>query len=217
MELHDTIWHILLGVAIGYVIGRFHSYLRDIKEGVDEVDDIVKNKIRDEQGLIQHRVALNIALAVVVLLSLWASVSSQIQSDNLKSTNKDLAIAQADLKSAQTAISRIGACNKVTLTQLVQALNERVGYAQGRADADVRLTKSEAKFWTLVLTEPPPTPEEGRAALEKYLGLINEFVEASDQAKDQGLRFPYPTEEDLQACYTAANDETQEKQNDATE
>lgn len=216
MELHETIWHILLGVSIGYILGRFHSYLREIKEELDEVDDIVKGqRAQDEKGIVQHRIALNVALAVVVLLSLWASISSQIQSDDLQDTNSDLKTAQADLKDAQSAIKRIGVCNQVSLTQLVQALNERVGYTQGRADADVALTKSEAKFWTLILTEPPPSPEEGRAALEKYLGLINDFVKASAEAKIKGNEFPYPTEEELKACYTAADLKTQEKQDAA--
>lgn len=214
MELSETLFHILLGIAIGYVVGRFHSYLREIKEEVHEVDTIVKKRA-EEKGFMRFPVAADIAVIVTVALCLWASVSTQITNSNLKSTQGDLKATQSQLVDAQAAIKRITTCNQKYLTETVVALNERTGYAQKRADANVKVQRAQSKFWKFLLVLPPPSPDEGRAALEHYLVLIDEFVDASEAAKDNVEAQPYPTDQELAKCYDNADEQTKEDKNAA--
>lgn len=223
MGVYETFFHILLGVAIGYVIGRFHCYLRDIKEELDEVDDIVKTKIQDERGFMRFPIAADIAVVITVLLCVWAAFSTQITNNKLEANAErddiqqvELAQAQADLKDAQEAIERLSTCNSKYLTQTVVALNERTKYTQERANANVQVQKAQSRFWKFLLVEPPPSDAEGRAALEHYLTLIDEFVDASKAAAENVKLNPYPTDDDLAACYNDADDITEEDKN-ATE
>lgn len=213
MELYETIFHVLLGVGIGYVLGRFHSYLREIKEELDEVDDIVKR--HDESGFMRNPIMADIAVLLAIAICVWAAFSTNSTNNKLENNLKEDQVQQAELLKAQEAIERLSICNQTYLTQTVVALNERTEYAQNRADANVKVVKSESKFWRFLLVEPPPSDEEGRAALERYLVLIDEFVEASERAKNNVVLHPFPTDEDLKSCYDAADKKTEEDKNAA--
>lgn len=215
MELYESIFHVLLGGAIGYVLGRFHSYLRDIKEELDEVDEIVKHP-KGEGGFMRSPIAADIAVVITVALCVWAAFSTQITNNKLERTQGDLTSTQSELKNAQEAIERLSVCNQKYLTQTVIALNDRTTFTQERANANVKVQKAESKFWKFLLTEPPPPPDEGREALRKYLVLIDEFVEASDKANINLKVSPYPTDKELAACYSDADEVTEEDKN-ATE
>lgn len=204
MELYEKFGYFVLGMVIGYILGRLVRTVHEIKEELDEVDDIVKKRARDESGFMRFPIVADIALVVVIAVTVWAAVATGHTNYTLKETQDDLEVAQSQLKSAQADISELGECNQKFLGVVIRTLNARTISVQERADANAALQKAQAKFIRIILTQPPVTDDEARAALERYSELLNEFVAASEEAKSNSEEFPYPTDEELAKCYSDA-------------
>lgn len=96
MELSERISWLVLGMAIGFVLGYIVARLRDIKEEVDEIDEIVKQtqrvapkrvrRERDEDRFFRLPRGSDLAYLVALLLILSGLWFSNEQRNQLKET-----------------------------------------------------------------------------------------------------------------------------------
>ena len=186
MGLDDRLWYLLLGCLIGFVLGYITRALRDIKEELQEVDETV-HKLKDESGITRFPVVANIALALVVMTTVYAAFLSQ------KASN--------EVEENQLTIEKITKCNQMYLAKTVEALNERTTYSLAQARANVDLQGAQAELLRRILVEPPPTQEVGRDALRDYFeGGVQSYIEVNERALAKYIENPYPTTEDIEAC-----------------
>lgn len=188
MDFDERLGWMLLGCGIGFILGYIVRSLRDLKGELDEVDGLVKRKLgdRNEDGFMHVRYVRDLAVLIVVILTVWAAFASQ------KASN--------DVKAQQDRIDQITVCNSEYLARTIRTLNLRTDAVQSRADANLELQKAQAKFFTLLLKIPPLPEPDRREAAENYVKALNDFVEISDQTKEQGESSPYPTNAELQDC-----------------
>lgn len=193
MGLDDRLWYLLLGCLIGFVLGYITRALRDIKEELQEVEHVVRKK--DERGFMRYPLVADLALILVVVVTVYAAFASQ------KASN--------DVKDAQDRIAQVTKCNQVYLTRALEALNERSTYSSDQAKANVNLQQKQLAFLTILLDVPPPTPAEGRKALTDYYKAVQEglekFIDLSGKTLAKYRANPYPTEDELQACLSAGD------------
>lgn len=180
----------LLGCAIGFVVGYIVRSLRDIKEELNEVDEIVKKKwSSDEGGFMRMPILGDVALIFVICLTVWAAFASQ------KATN--------DVKANTETIKVMTICNQEFLDKTIQALNERTRYSAEHANANVRLQRAQAEYLNLYLQEPPTTSEEQREGLKRYFDALTDFVTVTAKFTTKVEQYPYPTNEELEDCLTS--------------
>lgn len=83
MEFADRLGWWLFGCAVGFILGYIVRYLREIKEEVHEVDELVK-KIDKEGGFVRYPYVADVMLIVVVLVTVWAAFLSQKASNDVR-------------------------------------------------------------------------------------------------------------------------------------
>jgi uncharacterized protein YoxC len=196
MGLDERIAYLLLGCAIGFVLGYIVRFLHEIKEELDEVKDEVgevdmivkskRNQHRQEDGFVKLRVIADLALFVVVAITVWAAFASQA------ATNK--------AQNALDETERVAICNQEALTKTIKALNERTEAVRAQSDANVALQRDQADFFTLILARPLKPENERRAAAQEYLDSLTNFVEKSGTARQKSIANPYPTNSELARC-----------------
>lgn len=189
MDWTERLEWLILGCIIGFILGYIVRTLREIKEELDEVDEIVKNDRNisgSERGALHGPTAAGVMLLIVVALSVWASFSSQ------KASN--------DVQSTQDQLAQVTSCNKDYLSRTISVINARTRYAQRQAVANVELQKSQARFVALLLKEPPPDEATSVAAFHEYLNDLNTFINTSSDQANTVEDHPYPTAEELEAC-----------------
>ena len=189
MDFDERLGWMLLGCGIGFILGYIVRSLRYMKGELDEVDGLVKRKLGDREtddGFMNMRYIRDVAVLIVVVLTVWAAFASQ------KASN--------DVKAQQDRIDQITVCNSEFLSRTIRVLNIRTDAVQARADANYELQKAQAKFFKLLLEIPPLPETDQRQAAEEYVEALNTFVRVSKQTKAQGAATPYPTNEELQAC-----------------
>ena len=196
MDFNERLGWLILGGLVGFVLGYIVRSLRVIKEDVgaikdevDEIDEIVKEKRehrRADDGFMHVRILRDVILLAVVIVVAWSAFASQ------KASN--------DVKAQQDRIDQITVCNSEFLARTIRILNIRTDAVQARADANYELQKAQAKFFKLLLEIPPLPEADQRQAAEEYVEALNTFVRVSKQTKAQGVATPYPTNEELQAC-----------------
>jgi hypothetical protein len=211
MGIDDRIGWLLLGCILGFIAGYYTRTLQEIKEELDEVDAIVKEKrfsrrrsdrgdekiLRlppnlvelerpNDEGFTRTPWIMNVALFIVVIMTLWAAVSSQHSSNTVKTT--------------QAQIKQVTACNQVYLTKTIDALNERTTYTQAQADANVNLQKAQALFLNELLHRPPYSQRRQSRAAKNYLTTLTKFVTVSGQSSRKQTANPYPTKRALKRC-----------------
>lgn len=182
VEFDERLGWLLLGCAIGFVFGYIVRSLRDIKEELDEVDDIVKGRQyhqEDEEGSIKTFLSKNIALLLVVILTAFAAFASQRASNNVRDNAE---------------------CTQEYLSETIKALNQRTKYTRTQARANVTLQKEQARFLNVLLGKPPPTQRESQVAFENYVNSLQSFINLSDKAAEQARTNPYPTNTELIEC-----------------
>lgn len=187
MGLDDRVWYLLLGCLIGFVLGYITRALRDIKEELEEVEHVITERRKDERGFMRYPIAADVAMILVLMLTVYAAFASQ-QASN-------------DVKDAQDRIARITSCNRVYLTRALDALNERSTYSTEQAKNNVALQREQLKLLEVLLTQPPPTPEQGREALVNYYDAgVKSYISVNGKALAKFRANPYPTEAELEAC-----------------
>jgi hypothetical protein len=189
MDWSERLEWLILGCIIGFIMGYIVRTLREIKDELDEVDEIVKENHglpKSEHGRIHPPTAAGIALIIVVGLSVWASFASQ------KAAN--------DSQSIQDQLSHISQCNKDYLSKTISVINARTRYSQRQAVANVELQKSQARFIALILHKPPLPERKIRAAFTEYFQDLNTFLNTSSNTANVVDNNPYPTADELDAC-----------------
>lgn len=215
MGILEILMWLSLGCFIGFLLGYYTASLRritesvqEIKEEVDEIDEYVqaqkkiekkkRQKARHrkrpqdgEDGFVRNPIVMDVALIIVVALTVWASFASQRASNELERTQDQLA--------------RISICNQQFLSRALNALTERSDYVNRQADANVSLQRAQGEFLSLLLKEPPPGDQERGAALRKYVIALGQFYKASAQTDAKVERTPYPTNQELSQCLAGPN------------
>lgn len=186
MGLDDRLWFLLVGAAIGFVLGYITRALREIKEELHDVEEIVKRD-RGERGSALYSFVSNLSLVIALALTVYAAIVSQQASNDVRDT--------------QDRMTQVVRCNQAYLAEALSALNERSTYSTQQARANVKLQKAQAHLLKILLTEPPPSELRGRRVLRSYFeqGVLN-YIDVNSKAIKKYEMNPYPTEEDLWSC-----------------
>lgn len=199
MGLDDRLAYLMIGCAIGFILGYFVRALRDIKEELHEVDEIVKKQERGEAGFMRFPMVANAALILVLGLSLWASFTTQ-------KVNNELADTQDSLVQAQAQIERVTFCNQRYFVETIVALNYRTEYSGENAEANIALQRAQAVLLRALLVEPPPAESVARQALREYFDQgVSNFIKVNERAARRYKAQPYPTEDEFVACLENRN------------
>lgn len=180
MELDDRIWYFMVGVVVGYII----HLLKDIKDELDEVDHVVKNR-QNESGFSRNPLILDGVLLLVVAVTVFAAVASQKVSNDVQETQANQA--------------QITKCNKNYLKQTIVALNQRTSFVQDQATSNVSLQTAEYKFFRTIY-ENPSNDKVEIASFKEYLNQQRHFVEVNRRVAKARNFNPYPTAQELADC-----------------
>jgi hypothetical protein len=136
-ELAERLTWMMLGGAVGFVLGYIVARLRDIKEELDEVDDTVKHlRSKDESGILRARpIVLDVVLVGVVCMVVWASFASQ------KAVNAFNEEQHSDV----VALCKSGVESRDVQRSLVDAIYELATGSLERPKNAPPLTKQELK------------------------------------------------------------------------
>lgn len=185
MSLDERIGWLLLGCMIGFALGYIVRSLREIKEEIQEVDKTVK-RARNEEGFMRNPIVADVALLLVIVLTVWAAFASQ------KASN--------DIQDTQDRIARVTICNQQYLSKTIRALNDRTEKFGFQAQANLELQKAQAAMLSVLTAKPPKAAKEKRKAFEDYFDALNEFVSTSAEYQAEAVATPYPTNEELGTC-----------------
>lgn len=167
MELNEGIARLLIGGAIGYVLGVITMLLRDIKRKVDAVAIPPK---RDDQGFMQTRILKDVLYLLVLLITLAGLYQSNKARDQAEDNSHDDEIARCvsgeDSRNVQRGI--VDAIYSLALGFSVQ-------------DKDA----------------PPLTPEEQQQLDAYISGLDAFRVNTYDKIKPSDLCAPYVHDDDV--------------------
>jgi hypothetical protein len=201
MGLDDRLWYLLVGMAIGFVLGyltralnRLDEKVDRLQEELDEVDEIIKEdhdrRSRDEGGFITPGWASSVALFIVIAVTVGAAFLSQ------KASN--------DAQNAQDTLKRVTACNSALLSKTIVALNERTTYTGAQANTNVDLQLAQSKFFDLLLHRPPFSEQKRFLAAQRYQESQHQFLDLAKKTANKVQENPYPTKAELQRCLVVA-------------
>lgn len=200
MDQTDVVSVFLAGCLIGFGFGWIVRTLRvmmdtlnEEKEEVDVLYAIAKKNHPDDFGAVRWDLLRHVALFMVVILVAYSAIASGIAS-----SKSDQAVSE--VKRVQQASNGIVVCNQEFLAKTIRALNERTEFTAAQNEANVALQKDQARFFTLLLEQPPRPERQRRVAAERYLDSLTHFVTISGQAKRQVESNPYPTNQELSDC-----------------
>lgn len=187
MDLSEAFWYVGFGGIIGFILGYIVRALQEIKEELDVVEKAVGgDRDRNEQGFVMVTKAANIALLVVVLLTVWAAFASQRASNDVEET--------------QDTIAAITVCNQQFLEGTLAAVNERTTYSSEQAQANIDLQESQAVFVDVLQEDPPPTSIRQQRAIRVYSDALDNYLDLQQKTAENIADNPYPTPEALQQC-----------------
>ena len=184
----------LMGCAIGFILGYIVARLRDIKDELDEVkeelDEVCENitpteRPRDDGGFIRYPVIANIALFIVVAITVFAAFQSQ------KALNAN--------ERSQESIKNIVYCNQEYLTKTMVSLNGSRTFTERQAQTNVDLQKAQFRFFTKLLSDPANDELEA-IELNRYLDALREFQRVNESAENQASAHPFPTAQSYYDC-----------------
>lgn len=205
MTFDERVTWFLLGVIVGWMIGKLKEIRRgeiEIREKLEEVDRHVKKqkRQRDESGIVRYPLAADVLLFVVIVMTAWAAFAT--------------ARTNAELERQSQRSDEITACVQQYLYKTIEALNERTTYTQDTVDSNVDLQEGLAEFIDILLFQPPKTPQERYAALQKFDRKLAAYVATANKQRGKTLAYPYPTEEELSACLGYTDDMKKEPKHD---
>jgi cell division protein FtsB len=200
MSLDDRLYWLIIGCLIGFVLGYLTKMLRDaekklddIKEEVDEIEEIVKfehpdwhSRKRDERGIMSTRVGSNIALVIVVTITAFAAFQAN------KAVNQ--------VHETQNRQAAITSCTETYLKDTIRTLNLRTVFTLSASRGNVRLQTAQANWLTILAHKPPPTPAENQKAFHTYFRALRTYVRLGTNSQRTANTNPYPTDKDLVDC-----------------
>lgn len=207
MAMDERIGWLLLGCVIGYVI----RLLQEIRKEVHEVDEIVtknekrkrRKRDRSEEGFARFPIVLDVLMICLFVLTGYSVVRVEQYVDAQEAQGKKL--------------DQVSSCTLEFTEKTIKALNERTTYAADQLETNVEVLESQLEFLRLVLVLPPVTETRRRASLEEYVLNVDTYVDFADKAKVKTDVYPYPTNEDLQACLAGDPSKMKEIENDQRE
>lgn len=185
MTLDERFAYLLVGLAVGFVVGYITRALHQIEKEVQEVDRIVRQQ-NDEEGAIRLPSRENAALLIVVVLTAIAAFLSQRASSD---------VAQ-QTKQQQVVVD----CTSEYLASTIEALNERTEYSSDQASANVELQKAQSAFIRLALQEPPLERTRVEEGLRDYFTKLTAYVDLVEKTRMKQQEFPYPAEDSFELC-----------------
>lgn len=209
MDLIERIIYFSIGGILGFVLGYIVKGVRVLNEKVydvkEELQDVNKNllKNRGEEGIMSHRWSANLALFVVVLVTLYAALMSQEASNKSNETSDRIATLQVEQKQNLDCTTQI-------LFDAISALNERTTYAGAQLDANLDLVESQLNFLKNLAAEPPLGEEAARENYLNYVKKVTKFIRLSARTQEKQDQNPYPTVSDLASCLAQTPAETKE-------
>lgn len=206
MSLDDRLWCLLLGILIGYFLGRFTRKLDKIENEVHEVDEIVKTNVerrrRNEAGFMRYPVVSDVAVLLTVLLTCFAAFVTQRNSNEVEESQRELASAQQQLEATQVQLTLVTRCTQTYLGSTIEALNERTTYSGDQIRANVEVLKSQAKALQVIVGPPPPTPAAADAATREYIERLIKFFDVNEAQLNRVINTSYPTIQEFSNCLT---------------
>lgn len=196
MAFDDRLTWLLIGVVIGFFAGYVTRTLREIKEEVHEVDEIVKSEWHekhDEAGALSPTFWPNVIMILVVVITFWAAVQSQIAANKVTST-------QADLITTQKQLGNVVSCNKKLLTQALDVLNARTRVSEEAAKANLQLQKSQGLMFDVLLHIPPYEADRQTRSVQVYAEALKKFIDAGGAVEYSTKVNRFPKAEDLSDC-----------------
>jgi hypothetical protein len=209
MSMSERILFLALGCFLGFVLGYIVRALRGIEYKLDRVErletmrelrELKERAIRNDDGIVTNRVLWNSALLIVVIMSVWASITSQIASNHVRDNSNAVKKAADQVKVVQKQQSLVTSCNAEFLSKTLDALNERTTYTRQQADNNVDLVQKQAEFFGIFLRKVQPPQSEVLKLFRAYVDALNQFVDTSHKAKQKALEHPFPTVEQLENC-----------------
>lgn len=186
-DLLDRLIWLSLGMVLGFVLGLIVATLRELKEEVSAIDEIVRTEHgRNETGFMRYPVIADFMLIVVLVIVVAGAFSAQNASNK---TDQN-----------QAEISKITDCNQEFLTGTIEALNERTTYTQVQATRNIELQEAQSRFLAILLDQPPPSDRQVRDSLSTYFNALNDFVDINAKTRMKADEFPYPTTQDYESC-----------------
>lgn len=190
--------YLLIGCAIGFVLGYVVRSIRELKDKVEEVDKHVLGEDAPEnppegslnnsyrRGFWRNDIATGVALFLVVALTAYAAFLSQ------KSSN---AVERTQDRQEQTI-----KCTQQYLAVTINALNVRTTSSAEQAKANVELQKAFNVVVLASLHVPPYTKAQARVIVQHYADALQKFLTTSSTQSSNTTKFPYPTPTDLIKC-----------------
>lgn len=193
MDLWDRVIWLAIGCFIGFVLGYIVRSLRDIKDKVDHMDEMVtegdssKWEKKGEDGAFSQAFVTYICLALVVFLTAWAAFISQQASNEVKRTQEQL--------------THVTSCNRTYLTQALEVLNGRTVYTRAQAEANINLQTSFNTFLQVLAHKPPYSLAKRTQAFKSYATDLQHFVAISRKNTRQQTANPIPKPGNLTRCF----------------
>lgn len=194
MDLAERVILLVVGGGFGFILGLIVARLQDIKNEVDEVLTLEKERHdvsnnpheTDERGSAITGYLPHITLLVVVLITVFAALSSQRSSNNVEDT--------------QDSIEAVTMCNQRFLGQLLYTVNERTTFSADQAKANIELQKVQSRYITTLLANPPESVESKTYALKEYYDKLTNYISVNSQAAKKLEENQYPTIDQFNSC-----------------
>lgn len=210
MDLDERVFYLILGLVIGFFIGRITKSLKHIDETVSEVDEIIKRDHEehshryDEDGyfkppsltqMTSQITSHGLILFFVVGIVAYSAIVSQISSNTVQD--------QADANSENTrTIGAITNCTAKNLGDTLDAINSRTIYSESVGQASLVQLDAQKKLIVSALEDPPLETNRVTRSLSIYLDSVNELSRLQTKTLGAQQINPYPTVEDFQRCLT---------------
>lgn len=178
MEFDDRVKWLLLGCLIGFVLGYIVRSLKDIKEELHEVDDVLKGACgipNDEQGSIRIPRMQEIGLFIVVLLTVYSSFQAGYTNMRLNKT--------------------VNCITKYNTYQGKAMTGRDTAIKQG-TDSEIHLWTQYGRLYALATKNPLKIPE----AQEKLNQAVAAHRDALIDTQATRVRFPYAGPDVLKNC-----------------
>lgn len=199
----DRLIFLFIGMLIGLTLGVSHrimfEYLKQIV-GIDKATKAKVDKLMESQKPKEDGAATvkSMALGFVVVVTAFSAIGTGI-------VNSRLSGQQDRIQNTQTQITDIQRCTEVSLGNLLESLNGRTSLTAPLNTADDAQNRALSKLLTLILTNPPPSPAEGRKAVKDWSDKLDLYLSLLSKQRDTQTGNPIPTSFGFDRCLEEAN------------
>lgn len=195
MTIDERFGWLLIGCMIGLLLGYSVRILEDVADNSKfwmNGPERFTSRHSDQRGVMHTRLYGNVALLLVVAITVWAAVVSQRASD--------------DVREVQDRMGQILECNQNVFARALDVLNDRTTYSTDQLDANLDLQIAQSNMIEAILLEDPPTAGTYERESELYLEKLLVFIGATQKSKTTRDTKPYPKAEDIERCVERVED-----------